>query len=284
MSQWWLFAMATIWKSQPWDTWFWDQLPETAWGWPGWVYGSQSYWFMKISPSGGHKQQLAIRSPADRTSIAGYSVKKDVIYICCYRDDTPNWGGISSLVSISPPCSNWCTALYQVPEEVTRSQTSGLKAAIQDGREIKPGIRATVARTGELADAITASIQAYRDAPVTLQAAVRGTVTRSIPIKAAVRTERDLAPGIEAAVARTAELPVSIQAAIQGCTQLPIRTRAAIRGEAQMSVGIIANVVVSRAPQIYLEMENLVPQEFDLRSTPNWPSRVKDWRAESLGQ
>jgi len=171
-----------------------------------------------------------------------------------------------------------------VPEEVTRSQTSGLKAAIQDGREKISGIRATVARTGQLADAITASVQAQRDAPVTLQAAVQGTVTRNIPIKAAVRTERDLASGIEAAVARTAELPVSIQTAIQGCSQLPICTRAAIRGEAQMSVGIIANVVVSRAPQIYLEMENLVPQEFDLRGTPNWPSRVKDWRAESLGQ
>lgn len=290
MTLWWPWAIASPFKDFAWDTWFWARLPahgddNEAWGWPGWTSRNPGtyYYFRKITPSGGHKQQLAIKSPEDRyDSTTGYTVKANMIYVCCYIDDTPNWGSISSLVSISPPCANWNTALYQGTEELTRSQTSGLKAAIQDGREKCSGVRATVARTGELVDSITASVQAHRNASVILQAAVRGTVARSIPIKAAVRTERTLAPDIEAAIAKTDQLPITIRAAVRGHTQLPIRTRAAIKGEAKKSVGIVAYVVVSRVPQIYLEMENLVPQEFDLRGTPNWPSKVKDWRAESL--
>jgi hypothetical protein len=89
---------------------------------------------------------------------------------------------------------------------------------------------------------------------------------------------------VEAAVAKTDELPITILATVQGNTQLPIRTRATIKGEALKSVGIIANVVFNRIPQIYFEMENLVPRELDLRSTPNWPSKVKDWRKDSIGK
>jgi len=274
----------------PWGEWFWDRREDinnsdiyVRYGgeWPtGW------YEFFKIYPSNGHGEQLAFRSPETRKCLDWddwhWTVHKDVIYILTLPGDTPNWAG-AGLVAVSPPCSNWYSQLYMVTE-VTRSQTSALRAAVQDTRELSPRIRATVAKTSELPDAITASIQGNPEAPIRLHAAVRGEASRDIGIKAAVRTERGLVPGIEAAVAKTDELPITILATVQGYTQLDIRTRAAIKGEAQKSVGIIANVVVSRVPQIYLEMENLVPQELDLRSTPNWPSKVKDWRKDSIGK
>lgn len=261
-------------------TWWDDEfhsLPDREWVYRATYKGyllpvGVKYWWYKIPQDANHKIQIARKAQADSTTI----------YLYTYPDDSPNWAG-ANLVEIAPPCSNWSSDVYLITE-TNRSQTWALRAAIQGTRELTPKIRAVVALTGELSDAITATIQANREEPIVLQVAVRGEASRDIGIKAAVRTERSLAPGIEAAVAKTDELPITILAAIRGYTQLPIRTRAAIKGEAQKRVGIIANVVVSRVPQIYLEMENLVPQELDLRSTPNWPSKVKDWRKDSIGK
>jgi hypothetical protein len=297
MVQWWPLAIAGPFSGQPWDTWFWAQLPGrypgqtvngellNSWGWPGYELSEPItyYWFMKISPSGGHQEQLAIRSPETRTSPQGYTVKADVIYILTYETDTPNWGTASSLVAISPPCGNWLSSLYEVTNEVQRSQTVGLLAAIQAEIDKTCGIIAAVAKTGQLNIGILANIQGSPQLPLGLKAAIRADTSRYLPIRAAIRAERLLEPSIIAAVGKDFELPAGITATIQGNPQIHCHLKAAVLGETEKTVGIVAYVVKSREQAILLEMENLGPQDLDLRSVPNWPSKVKDYRKSSLG-
>ena len=281
---WWVGAF----PSQPFRTWFAAPIPKMAWGWPGGFPFAYTciYSFYKIPAENGHKEQLVIKSPVDRVK-AGENIliKANVYYLVASPGDTPNWGTRSSTITVSPPCGNWWTSFFEVSLLITRSQTSTLNAAVQGNRDLSVGIKASVVQTSDLVDSITAAVQGYRQSPpIILRAGVQGNISRDVLINAAVAQQRDLAPSIKAAVAKDSDLPINIQAAVCGNPQINIRTRAAVRGEAQKSSGIIAYVVVSRGPQIYLEMENLVPQEFDLRSTPNWSSKIKDWRKDTLGK
>jgi hypothetical protein len=272
--------------TKPRDTWFYAPIPGGAWGWPGASTASAVdtyYWFYIISASGGHKTQLAIKSPVTRTSEYGYTVQADIIYILCYEDDTPNWGNTSSMISIAPPCANWYTDLYEVPAEVMRSQTSGLQAAIQGIRERDISIISAVAKEDSEDIGILAAVQAELELPITIQAAIKGARERSLPIRAAIRSECIVEPDIIAAVAKEDSEDIGILATIQGERFVYDNLKAAILGEAERTVGITAVVVKSRADKILLEMENLWPQELDLRSTPNWASRTKDYRKDSLG-
>jgi hypothetical protein len=270
--------MSAEFATQPWDTWFWAARPFDAWGWP---FGY--YWFRKMSPSNGHQIQLAMRSPEARTlSEAVYSVKANVVYILTYPDDTPNWGTGSSLVAVSPPCGNWISRLYETPNEVSRSQTYSIQAAVQANRESAAAIRAAIALTGSLDCSIVAAVQGQRKLPVSSLAAIQGNPELPVQMRAAVRTEPHLEYDMIAAVGKNFELPISTLAAIQGNPQKYHGMRAACKGEAEKRVGIIAFVVKSRVDTIYLEFENKWPQEFGFTTIQNAPSETKDYRKQGI--
>lgn len=279
---WWPGAFS----SQPWRTWFWATRPGTTATYsPYTEWAAGYYWFYKIPAEDGHREQLAFRSPEDRRS-TGWGrrlVKKDVLYIITHAGDTPNWGNVSQFIDIGPPCGNWRSAMFE-EGETTRSQTYSLLAAAQSNRELPIGIDAAVAKTEELAPGVTATIQATPELPITTQAAIAGNPELAHPVRAAIRAELLLEPGIIAAIGKDFSLVPGVTATVQGNPYQWYGTRAAIKGETEKSVGITAFVVKSRATQIMLEMENLWPQEMDLRSTPNSPSEWRDWRKHQLGQ
>ena len=287
MAQWWPGAYA----GQPYGVWFWDKIIgiganwwAPAAGWPGYEshYPGTYYWFYKITASNGHMEQLAIKSPIDRTSSWGYSVKANVVYILTYPDDTPNWGTSSSLVAISPPCGNWLTRLYETPNEVTRSQTYSIQAAVQSNRQKTATIRAAIALTGSLDCSIVAAVQGNPELTCSTLAAVQGNPELPVQMRAAIRTEPHLEYDMIAAVGRNFELPISSLAAIQGNPQKYHGMRAACKGEAEKRVGIIAFVVKSRVDTIYLEFENKWPQEFGFTTIQNAPSETKDYRKQGI--
>jgi len=285
-----LFFLVLWWPgtfpSQPWRTWFWATRPGTGATYsPYTEWAAGYYWFYKIPAEGGHREQLAFRSPEDRRS-TGWGrrlVKKDVLYIITHAGDTPNWGNVSQFIDIGPPCGNWRSAMFE-EGETTRSQTYSLLAAAQSNRELPIGIDAAVAKTEELAPGVTATIQATPELPITTQAAIAGNPELAHPVRAAIRAELYLEPAIIAAVGKDFSLDCGATATVQGNPYKWYGTRAAIIGETEKSVGITAFVVKSRATQIMLEMENLWPQELDLRSTPNSPSKFRDWRKQPIGQ
>ena len=299
MGLWWPHAIANELASYPWDTWFWAPLPRPAswdywaWGWPGYspIAPVTYYWFRKISPSGGHQQQLAIKSPVGRVTetfqsydYRGYPVKANVIYICCYVNDSPNWAGAtSSLVQVSPPCSNWVSKLYEVPEAADRSQTYGMNAAIQGDREKAAKIKAAIAKDFDLPAGIQAAIQGNPELDVGIQAAIQADRTLEYPIRAAIRAERILEPSIIAAVAQDVDLPAGITAAIQGNPQKNYFMKAAIRGDAQLSVGIKAFVVKSRVNKILLDMENSVASRMRSQKHSEPPEQSQGLPKSSLG-
>jgi len=275
--------------SHAWNTWYWGPIHPYAVGWPGWTTGNTYYWFYKIPPSNGHKKQLAIKSPVDRISevifsqTSGlFSVKANVVYILTYPDDTPNWGTGSNLVAISPPCGNWLSRMYETPDEVTRSQTYSIQAAVQSNRQKTATIRAAIALTGSLDCSIVAAVQGNPELPVLSLAAIQGDRQLPVPMRAAVRTERFLEWNMIAAVGKDFELPSSVVAAVQGNPQKYHGMRAACKGEAEKKVGIIAFVVKSRADTIYLEFENKWPQEFGFTTIQNAPSETKDYRKQGI--
>lgn len=264
----------------PYRTWFWSTRYTHGDEWP-----EGFYWFYKIPAEAGHREQLAFRSPEDRRSVGWGQrlIKKDVLYIITYAGDTPNWGNVSQFIDIGPPCGNWLSGMFE-EGETTRSQTYSLLAAAQSNRELPIGIDAAVAKTEELAPGVTATIQATPELPITTQAAIAGNPELAHPVRAAIRAELLLEPGIIAAIGKDFSLVPGVTATVQGNPYQWYGTRAAIKGETEKSVGITAFVVKSRATQIMLEMENLWPQEMDLRSTPNSPSEWRDWRKHQLGQ
>lgn len=272
--------MARLWpgfhSEQPWGVWFWAEGEPIALS-PG------QYEFYKIPPEDGYQEQLAFRSPVDRTATqyGDLTVRAGIVYLLTYPGDLPNWGTIASLVAISPPCGNWNSLLYETTEYI-RSQTWGLLAAIQAEREKVCSIIAAVAMTGQLSLGVLATIQAQPELPLGLKAAVLGERSRDLPIRAAIRAERILEPSIMAAVGKDFELPAGITATVQGDVEVHCHLKAAVLGETEKSVGIVAYVVKSREQAILLEMENLGPQDLDFRSVPNWPSKVKDYRKSSL--
>jgi hypothetical protein len=291
MAQWWIYAF----RDKPWNTWFWAPIPAlntvgqglSAQGWPGWRGTSPPtcYWFYKISPEGAHKQQLAIKSPVrhipDRKEWELFEVKANVVYILTYLDDTPNWGNSSQLVGLSPPCGNWISKVYAA-EDVTRSQTYGLDAAVEGTRSLKYRIRASIAFCGQLNPKIEATVQGSPEVLINHKVAVQGCSQRSGLIKTAVRGEIELGYRQVTAVSKEFEHSMSIDATVQGNTRRWYVQKGAVKGEAEKTVGISALVVKSRLHWIYLEFENFWPQEFDLRGIPNWPSKVKDWRRSRL--
>jgi len=272
--------------SQPWRTWFWATRPGTSATYsPYTEWAAGYYWFYKIPAEGGHREQLAFRSPEDRRSVGWGQrlVKKDVIYIITYPGDTPNWGNASQFIDIGPPCGNWLSGMFE-EGEITRSQTYSVQAAVQAVREMPTSIGAAVAKNDELEAGITATIRATPELPIITQAAIAGNPELVHPIRAAIRAELYLEPAIIAAVGKDFSLDCGATATVQGNPYKWYGTRAAIKGETEKTVGIVAFVVKSRADQIMLEMENNWPQELDLRSTPNSPSKFRDWRKQPIGQ
>jgi hypothetical protein len=268
-------------RRHPYRTWVWERRYDT--NATEWANGY--YWFYRIPAENGHREQLAFRSPEDRRSVGWGQrlVKKDVIYIITYPGDTPNWGNVSQFIDVGPPCGNWRSSMFE-EAEITRSQTYSVQAAIRTVRELPGKIKATVAKNDELEAGITATIQATPELPITTQAAIAGNTELVHPIRAAIRAELYLEPAIIAAVGKEFSLNSGATATVQGNPYKWYGTRAAIKGETEKTVGIKAFVVKSRATQIMLEMENLWPQELDLRSTPNSPSKFNDWRTDQLGE
>jgi hypothetical protein len=264
----------------PYRTWFWSTRYTHGDEWP-----EGFYWFYKIPAEAGHREQLAFRSPEDRRSVGWGQrlIKKDVLYIITYAGDTPNWGNVSQFIDIGPPCGNWLSGMFE-EGETTRSQTYSVQAAVRAVRELPGKIKATVAKNDELDAGITATIQATPELPVLTYAAIAGNPELVHPIRAAIRAELYLEPAIIAAVGKDFSLDCGATAAVQGNPYKWYGTRAAIKGETEKTVGIVAFVVKSRADQIMLEMENNWPQELDLRSTPNSPSKFRDWRKQPIGQ
>lgn len=268
-------------RRHPYRTWVWERRYDT--NATEWANGY--YWFYRIPAENGHREQLAFRSPEDRRSVGWGQrlVKKDVIYIITYPGDTPNWGNVSQFIDVGPPCGNWRSSMFE-EAEITRSQTYSVQAAVQAVREMPTSIGAAVAKNDELDAGITATIQATPELPVLTYAAIAGNPELVHPIRAAIRAEPYLEPAIIAAVGKDFSLDCGATATVQGNPYKWYGTRAAIKGETEKTVGITAFVVKSRATQIMLEMENLWPQEMDLRSTPNSPSEWRDWRKHQLGQ
>ncbi len=283
MTLWWPNAF----PAQAHRSWFWALRPgtsETVSPYTEWAAGY--YWFYKIPAENGHRIQLAFKSPVDRRS-EGWGqrlVKANVIYIVTYPGDTPNWGSSSSLVEIGPPCWNWYSDMYELVSATTRSQTFGLNAAIRANRNKITKVKAAIAKTDSLNYTAKGAIAGNPELEISIRSAISGDAERTVPMRAAIRAERVLEPAIIAAVARDFDLPVRAKAAISGDAQKECRIRAGIKGETQKTVGITAFVVKTRVDKIMLEMENLWPQELDLRSTPNWASKFKDYRKSGLGE
>jgi len=226
----------------------------------------------RIYASGYHDYQVAFRS---------HDADSPVWVYCDDPDDTPNWGGAIQS-STTDSCGNYEIYLLGSPE-TTRSQTSRLITYISNWRELAPQICAYICNPHDLNDGITASIQAEQELPITVQAAILGNADKAVGIRAAIRDQPELAPGITAAAAKTDELADGLTATVQSDVQLNPWIRTAILGETQLEVSIATFIVVSRKDTIRLEMENLGPQEFAHRTVPNWASRVKDYRTDSLG-
>jgi len=256
------FWWGTVLPASPWDTWFY---------WAPW-----NCQVMMISASGGHQPQLASKELADGT-----------ITLRVYDGDTPNLGNLGA-TQVAAPCGNQGYAQYtvtgEVSPEITRSQTWDVAAAAQAVRQIPVGLRASVCTIDQLETCIVSAIQFEEVLECNIFAAVRAEREKTCKILAAVRTEPYLGIGYVAAVGKDFELPVSIGAINQGNPQVRYHLRAACLGESEKSVSIKALVMKSRVNQIMLEMENLWPQEMDLRSTPNSPSEWRDWRKHQLGQ
>lgn len=251
-----------------------------------------NYNLYKLPASNGHSNQILLRTPVPlwgaeevvpgRPSL---DFEADTLYILTHADDTPNYeGDTSGLLALSPPCGNWRTHVYQ-QIEATRSQTWGILAAIRANREKAIGIKACIAARmfdSTLDLGILAAIQKELQLDIGIQAAILGEASRYLPIRAAIRTERLLEPAIIAAVGKDFSLISGATATVQGNTEVHSHLKAAVKGETERTASIKAFVVNTRVDHILLEMENLFPQELDLRSTPNWASKVKDYRKSNL--
>lgn len=258
-----------------WDNEF-RNLPDRTWVYRGTYSGYMlpvgvHYWWYKIPADAHHKIQIARK----------FAENGKLIYIYTYPNDTPNWAG-ATLVEIGPPCSNWSSDVYMFTW-FTRDQTWGLNAAIQAKREKPLGLLAVIALNPELSPKISATISADLVLDTGISAYISGNPERSIRMFAAICKGQELPLGLVSAIATQFDLPTGISATINGNPDKHCHIKAAIKGETETSVGIVAYVVKSRIDTILLEMENLFPQECDLRSTPNWRSKVKDWRKDTLG-
>ena len=272
---------------------------DAFWEWP-----SGYYWFYKIPPTPVYAtlngnavflyyrpEQLAFKSPDrrcayvidDDCAIDRWFVEANTIYIFTYPDELPACPNTGDVIAIASPCDNWESAIWSV-KEVERTQSWGLKAAVQQIRTLNPSVSAAIGQPTALDCSVLSAIAATQDlAPGTL-AAISGEAQKTPRIQAAIRSDRVLQPGILSVVAKDFDLLPCALAAISGDNQQHVHLKSAIRADTQKNASIIANVVKSRADQIMLEMENNWPQELDLRSTPNSPSKFRDWRKQPIGQ
>lgn len=347
MTLWWPNAF----PDKPWRTWFWARRPgedDAGRKFSEWPPGY--YWFYKIPPEAGHKQQLAFKSPEDRRCYAWKSfncdIKANVIYIITYPGDTPNWGN-STLVNIGPPCGNWHSSMYKVipleknieqsshitaavrqtrvatskitavvheaprvlrsqfsqitsfikgvrekksrllayvviPPTAIRNQTAGIKTAIRTDQGSRSRIRSAIAKTFIMNTNVITAVRTSRVVSSKTITAIQTNRDRSTNIRSAVRTLREVECTLVSAIGKDFDLESKVTATVQGNPIKAVRYRGALKGEAQTTSQITAFVVLSRAEKIMLEMENLYPQEFDMRSVPNWASEFKDWRKSKL--
>lgn len=284
MTLWWPNAF----PDKPWRTWFWARRPgedDAGLKFQEWPPGY--YWFYKIPPEAGHKQQLAFKSPEDRRCYAWKSfncnIKANVIYIITYPGDTPNWGN-STLVNIGPPCGNWRSNMYKVipPTAIIRNQTAGIKTAIRTDQGSRSRIRSAIAKTFIMNTNVITAVRTSRVVSSKTITAIQTNRDRSTNIRSAVRVVREVECTLVSAIGKDFDLESKVTATVQGNPIKAVRYRGALKGEAQTTSQITAFVVLSRAEKIMLEMENLYPQEFDMRSVPNWASEFKDWRKSKL--
>jgi hypothetical protein len=250
---------------------------------PGHIYNANFGWVYakRIAPSDGHYTQVALKLTRDVYWYGASVGQAGDTLIFCEPGDTPDWAG-GGLIELAPPCSNWSAEYFKVGY-VTRSQTAYIRGAIAGDRDKAASIIVAAAKLGELPDGITASVQGSPELPITLNAAIQGNTEKPLGIRSAIRAEVELAPGIVAAAAKTDELADGLTASVQGNPQLNEWIRTAIKGETQKVVSIATYIVVTRKDKIRLEMENLGPQEFAHRYVPNWASKTKDYRTDSLG-
>jgi hypothetical protein len=294
----WAFWWSAMFAGNPYSVWFYDHRhygggsnpvytgPEPVSEWP-----SGMYWFYKIPASGGHNDQLAYKSPEDRycrwydsnhVMQPGYrKIVANTLYIITMPGDTPNWVGSPSFVEIGAPCGNWNSDEWEF-SWTTRNQTIVTSAAVRATQENPFTISSVVAVTKDAACPIDAAVQGVRDLDVSEWAAIQGNVDKPAPIRAAVRKELTSNTPIISAIAKDFDTPAKIISYIQGNPLIWYRHTAFVRGETEIPCGISALVVVDRTPKILIDIENLGPQERDVRSTPNWASRAIDWTKTSL--
>lgn len=288
MTRWWPSLNSPhCFKSRPWGEWFLASRPgETSHHPCEWPTGD--YWFYKIYPSDGHREQLAFRPLVDKyykrcwADSNTVQYKKDQIYIITYPGDTPNWGSAATIINIGPPCSNWKSYLYTVPYTV-RTQSWEILAAVQADRTLESSVETAIAKTGLLELSAVSAVQANFDIELDMDAVIQGDADQTFLARAAVRTERTLEDSIVSAVATEFGDTVDVETAIQGNPFETVRIDAAILGETEIEVTIKTTIVKDRTEAIMLELENTWPQEFHFVSIPNWRSRAKDYRIDSIG-
>lgn len=279
---------------------------DAFWEWP-----SGYYWFYKIPP--GYRYlgirnaqgllvstipiqespapQLAFKSPERRCAyvidydhaIDRWFVEANVTYIFTLPGELPACPNTGGVIEIASPCDNWESAIWSVAETV-RTQSWGLTAAVQRTRTLTPIISAVVGQHSDLDCSVLSAVAKTQGLAPGSLAAIQGEAQKIPRIQAAIRSDRSIQPGILSVIAKDFDLLPGSLAAISGDYQDHFHTKSAIQSDVEKPAGIIANVVKSRATQIMLEMENLWPQEMDLRSTPNSPSEWRDWRKHQLGQ
>lgn len=213
--------------------------------------------------------------------------------------DTPRYGGGGSLQS-NPACDNpgediWVTqpTVYtdDVPDtpptgpQITiRTQTWGIRSAIQGAREAPLKLLTAIATTPMRGLVLDATIAGNPTHDFLLSSTIRGTPEKEFKLKSAIRKIIDAPIKMTTAIAHDFEIAPKIDVAIQGSPWVHTHLDASIQGEAEKAFTVSAIILKDRAETIYLEMENLFPQECDLRGIPNAPSKFKDWRKTTFGQ
>lgn len=281
---------------------------DAFWEWP-----SGYYWFYKIPPAYRYielrnmwgdlvstipvfvrNEQLAFKSPDRRCAyvidydhaIDRWFVEANTIYIFTRPGEAPVCPNTGDVIAVASPCDNWESAIWSFDEpEIIRTQSWGLKAAVQQTRTLRPSISAVVGQNVAHNCHVLSAIAATRTLDAATHAAIMGDAQRISRTQAAIRYDRQLdQPGVLSAIAETYNLDVATLAAISNDIQQHYHVKSAIRSDTQKNASIIAYVVKSRVDTILLETENVWPQELDLRSTPNHPSKYRDWRKQPIGQ
>lgn len=268
------------------------------------------YWFYRIPRTQDCGEQLAFYSETDVVVSSQIKYEAYIVYVITEPGDTPNWDGstkklvtethtktVKKWVPISyasTPCHNPTVAEVRVTTTVDdyvvyrtlwteRSQTIEMELAIRADRTLESSVETAIAKTGVLELSTVSAVQANLDLEFDMDAVIQGDADRLFLARAAVRTERTLEDLIVSAVATEFGDTVDVETAIQGNPFETVRIDAAILGETELEVTIRTTIVKDRTEAIMLELENTWPQEFYFVSIPNWRSRAKDYRTDSIG-